>query len=74
MEFLLKGIRGEVEGELSFLRRHGYYTRLSFYPLKKEEASHSLLILDMVEDSIIIYDPEGFFCGLMVGLGGGLSS
>ncbi len=69
VEFLLKGIKDEVGEELSFLRRHGYYTSISLYPLRKEEAERTpLIMLDMVEDSVIIYDEDEFLKSILEGL------
>ena len=66
IEFLLTRVKREVEGELAFLRRRGYYTQVSFYPLKREEAERApLLMLDMIEDSVVVYDSEGFFRGVL---------
>jgi len=66
IEFLLKGIREEVREELSFLRKHGYYTRISLYPLRRREAERTpLIMLDMVEDSLIIYDEGNFLEGVL---------
>lgn len=73
IEFLLKGVRGEVREELAFLRRKGYYTNISFYPLKRREAERTpLIMLDMVEDSLIIYDKDGFLKRVLDGLKGKL--
>jgi len=66
VEYLVRNVKREVREELEFLRRHGYYTLLSFYPLRREEAERlPLLMLDMVEEAVVVYDREGFFEGLM---------
>jgi len=62
VELLVGRVRRDVKEELEFLRRNGYYTPLSFYPLRREEARRTpLLMLDMVEDAVVVYDEEGFF-------------
>ncbi len=69
VEFLLAGIRGEVRGELAFLRERGYLTRVSPYPLRRGEAEAvPLLMLDMVEDAAVVYDAGGFLAGVLDGL------
>jgi len=50
-----------VAGELSYLRRHGVHASLSFYPLREEEVLRfPLILLDVVEEGVIIYDRELF--------------
>jgi predicted nucleotidyltransferase len=50
-----------LEEELRWLRRHGVYTSLSFYPLRKDEARRlPLLFLDLTEEAVILYDRGGF--------------
>ena len=52
--------------ELDFLRWHGYYTLLSFYPLRREKAERlPLLMLDMTENALVVYDEGGFFKRLL---------
>ncbi len=69
VDYLFRNVKKEVSNELTFLRKHGYYTFLSFYPLRGEEAERlPLLMLDMVEDAIVIYDEGMFFEGLMKAL------
>lgn len=47
--------------ELTWLRRHGIYTSLSFYPLRRNEARElPLLFLDLTEEAAILYDRSGF--------------
>jgi len=47
--------------ELAWLRDHGIYTGLKFYPLRREEAERfPLILLDLTEDAIILYDKERF--------------
>ena len=42
--------------------KKGYNTFIEFYPLSKEEASvFRPIYLDMVEDSVVIYDRDNFF-------------
>jgi len=58
-----------VEGELSWLRKHGVYTSLNFYPLRREEARRlPLLFLDMTEDVAILYDRDSFIETLLLEL------
>lgn len=50
-----------LEDELKWLRRHGIYTSLSFYPLRRDEARRMpLLFLDLTEEAAILYDRNGF--------------
>lgn len=66
VDFLLRSVKREVGRELEFLRERGYYTFLSFYPLKSSEAEKApLLLLDMVEDAVVVYDEGGFFRGVV---------
>lgn len=47
--------------ELTWLRKHGIYTGFSFYPLTEEEASRKpLLLIDIIEDAVILYDEDRF--------------
>ncbi len=53
-------LEDELE-ELKWLRKHGIYTSLSFYPLRRDEAQRlPLLFLDLTEEAAIIYDRNGF--------------
>jgi len=66
VERLLRSVKREVAGELRFLRERGYYTLISLYPLRGEEAERlPLVMLDMVEDAVVVYDEGGFFEGLV---------
>jgi len=50
-----------LEEELKWLRKHGVYTSLSFYPLRREEAQRlPLLFLDLTEEAAILYDRNSF--------------
>jgi len=50
-----------AEGGLEWLRKHGVYTSLSLYPLRREEAKRlPLLFLDLTEEAAILYDKDGF--------------
>lgn len=54
-------VEDELREELAWLRRHGVYTGLSFYPLRREEAEKTpLLFLDLTEDAVIFYDENRF--------------
>lgn len=54
-------VEKELEEELRWLRKHGIYTTLSFYPLRREEVKRiPLLFLDLTEEAIILYDKERF--------------
>lgn len=58
---LLFQLEKKLGDELAWLRRHGIYTSLSFYPLTEEEVSRKpLLFLDMTEDAVILYDKDRF--------------
>ncbi|MEM3545685.1 MAG: nucleotidyltransferase domain-containing protein [Candidatus Bathyarchaeia archaeon] len=58
-----------VQDELKWLRRHGIYVGLSFYPLRKSEAEKlPILFLDLTEDAVILYDRRGFLEGLLLDL------
>jgi hypothetical protein len=51
----------ELKDELGWLRKHGVYTSLSFYPLREDEAKRiPLLFLDLTEEAIVMYDRNGF--------------
>lgn len=58
---VLSKLEERLEEELTWLTRHGIYTGFSFYPLTEEEASRKpLLLIDMTEDAIILYDKDRF--------------
>jgi len=62
-------LEGELEDELAWLRRHGVHASFSFYPLTEGEASRRpLLLLDMVEDAVILYDRDRFLEGVLTEL------
>jgi len=51
----------KLEGELEWLREHGIYTSISFYPLRRDEARRMpLLFLDLTEEAAILYDKNNF--------------
>ncbi|MEM3382231.1 MAG: nucleotidyltransferase domain-containing protein [Candidatus Bathyarchaeia archaeon] len=69
IEFLTKTIEKRVKGEIDFLQENKIYTFLSFYPLRKVEAEkHPLIMLDMVDDSKIVYDEDNFLESLLLKL------
>ncbi len=46
--------------ELEWLRKHGIYTNLSFYPLRTSELARlPLLLLDLTEEAVVLYDKDG---------------
>lgn len=50
-----------LEDELSWLRKHGFHTGFSFYPLRMEEAQRlPSLFLDLTEDAVILQDRNRF--------------
>ncbi len=54
-------IEVRLREELSWLKKHGVYTGLSFYPLREEEAKKTpLLFLDLTEEAIVMYDKNRF--------------
>ena len=62
-------IEKELKEELGWLRKHGIYTSLSFYPLRKEEARRfPLLFLDLTEEAVILYDRNHFLEALLLEL------
>jgi len=62
-------IENAIEDELRWLRKHGIYTGLSFYPLRKEEAKRiPYLFLDLTEEAVILYDEDRFLETLLLGL------
>lgn len=57
----LYDIEVELRDELSWLRKYGVYTGLSFYPLREDEAKRiPLLFLDLTEEAIVMYDKNRF--------------
>jgi len=57
----LCGVEEALRGELEWLRRHGVYASLSFYPLRREESKRlPLLFLDLTEEAVILYDRGSF--------------
>ncbi len=62
-------IENNLSEELMWLREHGIYTALSFYPLKRSEALRlPLLFLDLTEEAVILYDRDGFLESLLLEL------
>jgi len=62
-------IEKELKEELRWLRKHGIYTSLSFYPLRKEEARRfPLLFLDLTEEAVILYDKNRFLEAILLEL------
>ena len=58
-----------VREELKWLRDRGIYASLSFYPLRTEEAKRMpLILLDLTEEAVILYDRRGFLEGLLLDL------
>ncbi|MGQ9640351.1 MAG: nucleotidyltransferase domain-containing protein [Candidatus Bathyarchaeia archaeon] len=69
IEFLTQTVERRVRLEIDFLRRNKIYTFLSFYPLRKIEAERlPLIMLDMVDDSKIVYDEDKFLESLLLKL------
>jgi hypothetical protein len=59
----------KVREELSWLRKHGVYTGLSFYPLRESEAERiPLLFLDLTEEAIVMYDRNRFLESILTEL------
>ncbi len=57
----LHAIEEACQGELGWLRRHGIFTGLSLYPLKKGEAQRlPSLFLDLTEEAVILHDKDRF--------------
>jgi predicted nucleotidyltransferase len=51
-----------VEGELTWLYKHGIDTHISFLPMNPEEVKASPpILLDIFEDGVVLLD-DGFFC------------
>ena len=58
-----------VQDELGWLLELGIRTRLSFYPLRPEEARRLPdLFLDLTEDAVILHDEDRFLEALLLGL------
>ncbi len=58
-----------IEEELTWLRKHGVYVRLSFYPLRANEARRKpFLFLDLTEEAVILYDENCFLEKILVEL------
>jgi hypothetical protein len=69
MEKLYDMERQALKDELGWLRKHGIYTGLSFYPLKKKEAlGLPILFLDLTEEAVILYDKNRFLETVLLGL------
>lgn len=53
---------GILAEELNWLKTRGVLTHISWLPLRKEEASEFRpLYLDMTDESVTVYDKDGFF-------------
>ena len=62
-------VERRVGVELAWLREHGVFTRLSLYPLREEEAERKpLLLLDLTEEAVILYDRNRFLETVLTGL------
>ena len=62
-------VEGMLEEELKWLRRHGVYSSLSFYPLRRGEARRlPLLFLDLTEEAVILYDRGSFLETILLDL------
>lgn len=62
-------VEGMLEGELKWLREHGVYTSLSFYPLRRDEAQRlPMLFLDLTEEAAILYDENSFLEATLLNL------
>jgi len=65
----LSHVERQLGDELRWLREHGIYTSLSFYPLRREEAvKMPLLFLDLTEEAAILYDRNGFLESILLEL------
>lgn len=72
MEVLCK-VEDKLEEELRWLRRHGVYASLSFYPLRRDEAKRlPLLFLDLIDEAVILYDRNSFLEAALLNLKGKL--
>ncbi len=59
-------VENSLQDELEWLSDHGFYTGLSFYPLRSTEAERLPdLFLDLTDDAIILWD-EGEFLGSLL--------
>jgi len=57
----LYDVEVSLKQEIDWLKKHGVYTGLSFYPLREDEAKRvSLLFLDLTEEAIVMYDKNQF--------------
>jgi len=62
-------VERQLRDELRWLREHGVYTSLSFYPLRREEARRMpLLFLDLTEEAAILYDRNGLLESILLEL------
>lgn len=69
----LCGVEEPLDGELRWLRKHGIYASLSFYPLRRSEARElPLLFLDLTEEAVVLYDRSGFLEATLLELKGSL--
>ncbi len=65
----LLAVEDSMQDELEWLAEQGIVTRLSFYPLRTEEARRLPdLFLDLTEDSIILYDEDRLLEALLLEL------
>lgn len=58
----LRNVDAEIDGErLRLYQQHGYSSSIQFYPLTQSEVSQDRpLFLDMIFDSVILYDRDNF--------------
>ncbi|RLE49700.1 MAG: hypothetical protein DRJ33_08020 [Candidatus Methanomethylicota archaeon] len=57
----LCSVEDAVADELGFLKKRGVYASLSFYPLREDEVPRfPLVLLDVLEDGVIVYDRDFF--------------
>lgn len=62
-------VERQLKDELRWLREHGIYTSLSFYPLRREEAMRMPpLFLDLTEEAAILYDRNSFLESILLEL------
>ena len=65
----LYDVEVKLKDEISWLRKHGVYTSLSFYPLREDEAKRvPLLFLDLTEEAIVMYDKNRFLENILTEL------
>ncbi|MHA1607402.1 MAG: nucleotidyltransferase domain-containing protein [Candidatus Freyarchaeota archaeon] len=65
-DVFMEALGGEFEDYLDELMDKGFYVSISPVIKEPEEASKpSILYLDMVEDSVVVYDRCGFFTGVL---------